>query len=226
MAIDKFTSKDDVLRLFKDGQTIMCGGFANHGVPNQLIDCVLESGVRHLTLISNDSGDANLTIGRLFHEGVVDKLIGSHIGRNTETIELVEAGKIELELVPQGSLAERIRCGGSGLGGVLTKTGLGTVVEKGKQIISVNGEEYLLEIPLRADISLVRARTSDPLGNLTYHGTMQNFNSLIAKAGAITLVDADIHVDIGELALDSIVTPGAYVDFVLADDKELNHERA
>lgn len=222
---DKYSSKESIIRLFKDGQTIMCGGFANHGVPNKLVDCILESGVRHLTLISNDSGDANLTIGRLIHHGVVDKLIASHIGRNTETIELVEAGKIDLELVPQGSLAERMRCGGSGLGGVLTKTGLGTMVEKGKQIIKVNDEEYLLETALRADIGLVRARTSDPLGNLTYRGTMQNFNPLVAKASAITLVDADMHVDIGEYSIDSIVTPGAYVDFVLAA-KEFDHERA
>ena len=222
---DKYTSKESIVRLFKDGQTIMCGGFANHGVPNQLIDCLLESGARHLTLISNDSGDADLTIGRLIRQGVVDKLIASHIGRNTDTIQLVEEGKIDLELVPQGSLAERMRCGGSGLGGVLTKTGLGTMIEKGKQVIVVNNEEYLLETALRADIGLVRARTSDPLGNLTYHGTMQNFNPLVAKASAITLVDADMHVDIGELSIDSIVTPGAYVDFVLAK-KESGHERA
>jgi acetate CoA/acetoacetate CoA-transferase alpha subunit len=223
--IDKFMSKEDIVRLFKDGQTIMIGGFANHGVPNDLVQCVLDSGARHLTLISNDTGDADLTVGRLVHQGVIDKLIASHIGRNTETVALVEAGKIELELVPQGSLAERIRCGGAGLGGVLTKTGLGTVVEKGKQIITFNGEEYLLETALQADIGLVRARTVDPLGNLTYHGTMQNFNSLIAKAARRTLVDADMQVDIGELSLDSIVTPGAYVDNILLK-KEFSHESA
>ena len=222
---DKYTNKEKIVRLFKDGQTIMCGGFANHGVPNKLIDCILESGARHLTLISNDSGDADLTIGRLIRHGVVDKLIASHIGRNTDTIQLVEEGKIDLELVPQGSLAERIRCGGSGLGGVLTKTGLGTMVAQGKQVITVNNEAYLLETALRADIALVRARTSDPLGNLTYHGTMQNFNPLVAKASAITLVDADMHVDIGELPLDSIITPGAYVNYVLAAE-ESDHERA
>ena len=102
--IDKFTNRDEIISLFKDGQTIMCGGFANHGVPNELVQCVLDSGVKHLTLISNDSGDADLTIGRLIHHGVVDKLIASHIGRNTETVALLEAGKIELELCPQGSL--------------------------------------------------------------------------------------------------------------------------
>lgn len=223
--IDKFTNRDEIISLFKDGQTIMCGGFANHGVPNELVQCVLDSGAKHLTLISNDSGDANLTVGRLIHQGVVDKLIASHIGRNTETVALLEAGKIELELCPQGSLAERMRCGGSGLAGVLTKTGLGTIVEDGKQVITVDGERYLLETALRADIGLVRARTSDPIGNLTYRGTMRNFNPLIAKAAEITLVDADMFVDINELALDSIVTPGAFVDKILWK-KELAYERA
>lgn len=213
--IDKYINRDAVMALFKDGQTIMCGGFANHGVPNALVQCLIDSGVRHLTLISNDSGDANLTVGRLIHHGIVDKLVASHIGRNTETIELVETGKIALELVPQGTLAERIRCGGAGLGGVLTKTGLGTVVAEGKPIIRVGDDEFLLETALRADLALVRARTSDPLGNLTYHGTMQNFNSLVATAAAITVVEADMHVDIGELALDRIITPGVYVDHVL-----------
>lgn len=211
----KFALPEEIIALFKDGQTLMCGGFANHGVPNRLIDCVIASGARHFTLISNDSGDANLTIGRLIHHGLVDKLIASHIGRNTETVALVAAGKIALELVPQGSLAERMRCGGSGLGGVLTKTGLSTVVDKGKQHIEVDGEEWLLETPLRADIGLVRARTADPLGNLTYRGTMRNFNPLVAKAANLTLVDADIQVDVDELGVDSIITPGVYVNKIL-----------
>lgn len=211
----KLTSTDEIIGLFRDGQTLMCGGFANHGVPNRLIQCVIDSGARHLTLISNDSGDADLTIGRLIHHGLVDKLIASHIGRNTETVALVAAGKIELELVPQGSLAERMRCGGSGLGGVLTKTGIGTMVEEGKQSVMVDGERYLLETALQADIGLVRARTADPLGNLTYRGTMRNFNPLVAKASRLTLVDADMLVDVDELGIDSIITPGAYVDKIL-----------
>ncbi|EHD22229.1 3-oxoacid CoA-transferase, A subunit [Brenneria sp. EniD312] len=215
MMSGKFTSIDEIAALFKDGQTLMCGGFANHGVPNRLIQCVIDSGARHFTLISNDSGDADLTVGRLIHHGLVDKLIASHIGRNTETVALVAAGKIELELVPQGSLAERMRCGGSGLGGVLTKTGIGTMVEEGKQFVEADGERYLLETALRADIGLVRARTADPLGNLTYRGTMRNFNPLVAKASRLTLVDADMLVDVGELGIDCIITPGAYVDKIL-----------
>lgn len=212
---EKLVSIDEIIGLFQDGQTLMCGGFANHGVPNRLIQCVIDSGARHFTLISNDSGDADLTIGRLIHHGLVDKLMASHIGRNTETVALVAAGKIELELVPQGSLAERMRCGGSGLGGVLTKTGIGTMVEEGKPSVMVGGERYLLETALQADIGLVRARTADQLGNLTYRGTMRNFNPLVAKASRLTLVDADMLVDIDELGIDSIITPGAYVDKIL-----------
>lgn len=212
---EKRALPEEIIALFKDGQTLMCGGFANHGVPNRLIDCVIASGARHFTLIANDSGDADLTIGRLIHHGLVDKLIASHIGRNTETVALVEAGKIALELVPQGSLAERMRCGGSGLGGVLTRTGLGTVVETGKMHLEVNNETWLLETPLQADIGLVRARTADPLGNLTYRGTMRNFNPLVAKASRITVVDADMLVDVDEYGVDDIITPGVYVDKIL-----------
>ncbi|MCG8709189.1 3-oxoacid CoA-transferase subunit A [Brenneria sp. 4F2] len=216
----KLASTDEIIGLFQDGQTLMCGGFANHGVPNRLIQCVIDSGARHFTLIANDSGDADLTVGRLIHHGLVDKLIASHIGRNTETVALVAAGKIELELVPQGSLAERMRCGGSGLGGVLTKTGIGTMVEEGKHSVMVGGERYLLETALQADIGLVRARAADPLGNLTYRGTMRNFNPLVAKASRLTLADTDMLVDVDELGVDGIITPGAYVDKILMSQGE------
>lgn len=212
----KFRPKDEIVALFRDGQTIVHGGFANHGAPNALIDCVLESGARHLTLLGNDTGDPNETIGRLIHEGRVDKVIGSHIGMNAETVELVANGKIELTLIPQGSLAERIRCGGSGLGGVLTKTGLGTIAENGKQKIEVNGETWLLEPALRGDVAIVRARCADPYGNLTYRGTSRNFNPLVAKAAAITVVEADHLVELDEIEPDRIVTPGVFVDMILA----------
>ncbi|CAG9000039.1 MAG: Acetate CoA-transferase subunit alpha [Candidatus Celerinatantimonas neptuna] len=223
--LNKYARSDEIISLFHDGQTLMCGGFANHGVPNRLIDCIIASGAKHFTFITNDSGDEDLTIGRLIHRGLIDKLIASHIGRNPETVALVAEHKIELELVPQGSLAERMRCGGSGLGGVLTKTGLGTVVEEGKPTVEVDGQTYLLERPLRADIGLVRARACDPLGNLTYRGTMRNFNPLVAQACDVTLVDADMRVDIDELGVDRIMTPGVYVDKVLMNE-EMTHERS
>ncbi len=211
----KYRTKDEIVALFRDGQTIVVGGFANHGVPNGLIDCVLDSGARHLTLLSNDTGDADLTIGRLIHNDRVDRVIGSHIGMNTETVAAVEAGRIEVTLIPQGSLAERLRCGGAGLGGVLTKTGLGTVAEKGKQIIEVDGEAWLLEPALRGDVALVRAHSADPYGNLTYRGTSRNFNPLVARAAAITVVEADHLVELDEIEPDRVVTPGVFVDMIL-----------
>jgi len=211
----KYRTKDEIVALFRDGQTIVVGGFANHGVPNGLIDCVLDSGARHLTLLSNDTGDADLTIGRLIHNDRVDRVIGSHIGMNTETVAAVEAGRIEVTLIPQGSLAERLRCGGAGLGGVLTKTGLGTVAEKGKQIIEVDGEAWLLEPALRGDVALVRAHSADPYGNLTYRGTSRNFNPLVARAAAITVAEADHLVELDEIEPDRVVTPGVFVDMIL-----------
>jgi acetate CoA/acetoacetate CoA-transferase alpha subunit len=211
----KYRTKDEIVALFRDGQTIVVGGFANHGVPNGLIDCVLDSGARHLTLLSNDTGDADLTIGRLIHNDRVDRVIGSHIGMNTETVAAVEAGRIEVTLIPQGSLAERLRCGGAGLGGVLTKTGLGTVAEKGKQIIEVDGEAWLLEPALRGDVALVRAHSADPYGNLTYRGTSRNFNPLVARAAGITVVEADHLVELDEIEPDRVVTPGVFVDMIL-----------
>lgn len=213
----KIRSRDEIIAQFKDGQRIMCGGFANRGVPNRLVQCVIDSGARHLTLISNDTGDADLTIGRLVHHGCVDRLVASHVGMNTETVALIEAGKIEVEFCPQGSLMERIRCGGSGLGGVLTKTGLGTIMQDGKQVIEVAGEDYILETALRADIALVRARMADPLGNLAYRGTSRNTNPLVAKAADLTIVDADLMMEVDEIGVDRIVTPGVFVDMILAE---------
>ena len=211
----KYRTKDEIVALFRDGQTIVVGGFANHGVPNDLIDCLLDSGARHLTLLSNDTGDADLTVGRLIHNDRVDRVIGSHIGMNTETVAAVEAGRIEVTLIPQGSLAERLRCGGAGLGGVLTKTGLGTVAEKGKQIIEVDGEAWLLEPALRGDVALVRAHSADPYGNLTYRGTSRNFNPLVARAAGITVAEADHLVELDEIEPDRVVTPGVFVDMIL-----------
>jgi len=212
----KIRSRDEIIAQFKDGQTIMCGGFANRGVPNNLIDCLLDSGAKHLTLISNDTGDADLTIGRLVHHRRVDRLVASHVGMNTETVALIEAGEIAVTFVPQGSLMERLRCGGSGLGGVLTKTGLGTIMQEGKQIIRVDDEDYILETALRADVALVRARMADPLGNLAYRGTSRNTNPLVAKAADVTLVDADLLMEVDEIGIDRIVTPGVFVDMILA----------
>ncbi len=214
----KVTSYSDIVKCFKDGQTIAIGGQCNHGTPNKLIQCLLDSGVRHLTLISVDAGDKDLTIGRLIHAGMVDKMIVSHIGKNVEAVAMYEAGELEIELNPMGSLVERVRCGGMGLGGVLTKTGVGTVVAERRQTVVMDGEEYLLEPALRADIALTRGRFVDPMGNVTYHGTGHNTNPVFVTAADISIVEADFIVDIGEISDDDIVTPAPFVDMILQQE--------
>jgi len=216
METSKVRSREEIVAQFKDGQTLAIGGQANHGSPRRLIECVLESGARHLTVLSIDSGDFNTTIGRLIHAGVVDKLITTHVGRNPETVEHIKNGTMEVELNPMGSFIERLRCGGLGLGGVLTKTGLGTVVRERKQVVQVNGEDYLLEPALRADVSLVRCRRADPIGNLAYHGTSCNSNPIVVTCGNLSIVDCDHLFDLGELTIDDIATPGVFVDMILA----------
>ncbi len=216
--MDKVIAKEAVGALFKDGQTVMIGGFANHGNPKRLIDVLVESGARGLTVISNDSGDPDYTTGRLVRSGQATRWICSHVGMNPEMGKAVAEGRIDLELNPQGTLAERIRSGGAGVGGVLLRTGLGTVIEEGKRKIEVDGVEYLLETPLRADIALVHARKADGCGNLVYRGTSRNFNPLVAMAGRIVVVEAEEIVPIGSLDPDEIHTPGIFVHMILAND--------
>lgn len=213
----KVRTRAEIVAQFKDHQVLAIGGQACHGVPNRLIECVLESGARHLTVISIDSGDFDVAIGRLVHAGVVDKLITTHIGKNPETVEHFKQGTMEVELDPMGSLIERLRCGGMGLGGVLTKTGLGTVVEERRQKVTVDGEDFLLEPALRADVALSRCRRADPIGNLAYHGTSCNSNPVVATAGDLSIVEADHLFDLGELSIDDIATPGVFVDMILAE---------
>ena len=212
--MNKVVSKSEIMKLFHDDMTLMCGGFANRGNPRKLIDMVVESGVQNLSIISNDAGDPDLTIGRLIRSRQAKKLIASHVGMNPELGQAVLEGRIELELSPQGTLAERIRCGGTGMGGVLIKTGLGTVIEEGKQKIDVNGQSYLLELPLTAEIALVKAYKADALGNLVYKGTQRNFNPLVAMAGKTVIVEAEEIVPVGALDMDGIHTPGVFVSLV------------
>lgn len=205
-------------RFFRDGMTIMVGGFMGVGTPPRLVDTLLASGVRDLTLIANDTAFVDVGIGPLIVNGRVKKVIASHIGTNPETGRRMIAGEMEVQLVPQGTLIERIRCGGAGLGGVLTPTGVGTVVEEGKQTLIFEGKKYLVELPLRADLALIRAHQADALGNLTYQLSARNFNPLIALAADITLVEADEIVPVGAIAPDHVVTPGAVIDHIITQE--------
>ena len=207
------------MKQFSDGQTIMIAGFAGTGEPKELTDMLLESGSRNLTIISNDTGYAGEGVGRIFESGQGIKLICSYIGMDPGALAMVDrkvsSGELELELNPQGTLCERIRSGGAGLGGILTPTGIGTVIEKGKQKIEVNGKTYLLETALHADIALIKAWKADTVGNLIYRGTSRTYNPVMATAGDLVIVVVDEIVPIGTLDPEIIVTPGVFVNMIM-----------
>jgi acetate CoA/acetoacetate CoA-transferase alpha subunit len=204
----------------KDGMSILFGGFLGVGTPAAIVREILDSDIGDLTLIGNDSGFPTIGVGILIVAKRVKRLITSHIGTNPETGRQMIAGELEVELVPQGTLAERIRCGGSGLGGVLTPTGVGTVVEEGKTKLAVDGVEYIVERPLRADLSIVQAHRADESGNLVYQRAARNFNPLVALAGDYVVAQADAIVPVGDLDPDLVMTPGMVVDaLVLSEDK-------
>lgn len=202
---------------FRDGMTIMVGGFMGVGTPPRLMTELLESGVKELTIIANDTAFVDTGLGPLIVNGRVKKVIASHIGTNPETGRRMIAGEMEVQLIPQGTLAEQIRCGGAGLGGFLTPTGVGTVVEEGKQKITLDGRDYLLELPLRADLALIQAQKADPLGNLTYDLSARNFNPLMALAADITIAEPDEMVAVGDIDSDCVATPGAIIDWLIAE---------
>lgn len=202
---------------FRDGMTIMVGGFMGVGTPPRLMTELLESGVKELTIIANDTAFVDTGLGPLIVNGRVKKVIASHIGTNPETGRRMIAGEMEVQLIPQGTLAEQIRCGGAGLGGFLTPAGVGTVVEEGKQKITLDGRDYLLELPLRADLALIQAQKADPLGNLTYDLSARNFNPLMALAADITIAEPDEMVAVGDIDPDCVATPGAIIDWLIAE---------
>ena len=207
------TPYEAVADLF-DGATVMIGGFGRSGLPEALTDAVCERRLRGLTVVSNNSGTGETGIAAMLMAGCVAKIICS-FPRATESgvfRELFDAGKIDLELVPQGTLAERMRSGGAGLGGFLTRTGVGTELAAGKQVIQANGEDHLLEPALRADFALLKAARVDPRGNLTYRKAARNFNPVMATAADRVFVQAAQEVPIGALDPESIITPGLYVD--------------
>lgn len=208
-------SPQEALSAVKPGMSIMVGGFNYGGIPYTLVDALLEAGTDGLTLISNDTSYVDVGHGKLVAAGRVKKVIASHVGLNKKTGELYNASKLELELVPQGTFVERIRAAGFGLGGFLTPTGVGTVVEEGKQVLEVNGKKYILELPLRADVALIRAHKADRMGNLTYFGTNRNFNPAMATAADLVIAEVDSIVDPGELDPNNIVTPGLLVDILV-----------
>jgi acetate CoA/acetoacetate CoA-transferase alpha subunit len=214
----KTVSVEDAVGLIPDGARLMIGGFMGVGTPERLIDELVRQGRRNLAIIANDTALPGRGIGKLVTAGVVAKTTASHIGLNPETQQQMIAGKMAVDLVPQGTLIERIRAGGFGLGGVLTPTGVGTVVEEGKRRIDVDGKSYLLETALRADFALVHAFLADYTGNLSYALTARNFNPVIAMAADTVIVTAEHIVPVGVISPDHVVTPAAVVDYLVTNE--------
>ncbi|MGY3670901.1 CoA transferase subunit A (plasmid) [Marinovum sp. KMM 9989] len=209
------TKPAEAAEMVFDGASVMIGGFMGVGSPHRMIDALVERAPRGLTIIANDSCMPGQGIGKLVAAGLVARMIVSHIGLNPETQAKMNAGEIEVDLVPQGTLVERIRAGGVGLGGVLTPTGLGTLVAEGKRVIVVDGKDFLLEPPLKADFALIAARRADYVGNLEYTLTAQNFNPVMALAAATVIAEPDAIVPVGVIPPDAVRTPGVLVDVIL-----------
>lgn len=211
----KVLSFKDAVELIHEGSILMIGGFLGCGTPDMLIDELIASGKGEFTVIANDTAFPDKGIGKLIVERRVKKVIASHIGTNPETQRQMIEKELEVELVPQGTLAERVRAGGVGLGGILTPTGVGTVVEDGKQKIVIADKEYLLELPLRADYALLKAKRADYYGNLQFSLTARNFNPLMAMAAEKVIVEVEEIVPVGSIPPDSVHIPGVLVDYVV-----------
>lgn len=213
--MEKFITIEEAVSKIKSGMTIMIGGFLANGSACKIIEALTQTDVKDLTIIGNDTAYPDKGAGLLITNKQVKRAIVSHIGTNPNTIQQFNDKELEIEFVPQGTLAERIRCGGAGLGGVLTQTGLGTVIEEGKQKVMVDGKEFLLEKPIRADIALLGATKADKFGNLWYKGTSQNFNPVCAMAADLVIAEVEEVVETDEIPLENFHTQGIFVDFMV-----------
>lgn len=209
----KVISVEEAIAHIEDGMTIMVGGFLGYGNPLKIVDGLAEKGVKDLTLICNDTAFVDIGVGKLVVNKQLKKAIVSHIGTNRETGNQMNAGELDVELVPQGTLAEVIRAGGAGLGGVLTPVGIGTKVEEGKQKLEIDGKEYLVELPLWADVALIYADKVDKFGNLLFKGADRNFNPMMATAADLVIVEAGEIVE--KLDPNIVHTPGIFVDYIV-----------
>jgi acetate CoA/acetoacetate CoA-transferase alpha subunit len=216
--MNKLISLEEALSHIEDGMTIMVGGFLACGTPCKIIDALAESGIKNLTLICNDTSYPDNGVGKMVMNKQFKKIIASHIGTNPETGRQLNTKEADVQLVPQGTLAERIKCGGAGLGGFLTPTGLGTIVEEGKEKIAVDGVEYLLEKPLKADVALILGSIVDEKGNVYYNKATKNFNPMMATAADTVIVQAEKLVKVGEIDPNDVMTPGLFVDYIVKEE--------
>ena len=218
----KFISVQDAATLVKDGMTVMIGGFLGCGNPHNIIDELVKSGVKGLTIIANDSPRTDFGLARLIDNHQVKRLIASHVGLNQNVADQMNAGEMEVNLIPQGSLAEMVRAGGGGLGGVLTATGLGTPVEDSPLMdrkINIDGKDYLLMKPVHADVALISGYKVDKAGNVWYKGTTRNFSNLVATAADVVICEAENVVEVGEIEPENVVTQGIFVDYIVDGGK-------
>ena len=206
---------DALAGLLFDGMTIMAGGFGLCGIPENLIGAIKESGVKNLTVVSNNCGVDGFGLGVLLESGQIKKMISSYVGENKLFEQLYLSGALELEFNPQGTLAERIRAGGAGIPAFFTKTGVGTLVAEGKEVRDFDGETYVMERGLTADLAIVKAHTGDAEGNLVYRKTARNFNPMMATAGKVTVAEVENLVPVGSIDKDHIHTPGIFVDRIV-----------
>lgn len=214
----KFVSLQEAVAQVKDGMTVMIGGFLGCGNPHKIIDELVKSGVKDLTIIANDSPKTGFGLARLIDEHRVKRLIASHVGLNQNVADQMNSGEMEVFLIPQGSLAEMVRAGGGGLGGVITATGLGTPVEESPLVdrkITIDGKEYLLMKPVHADVALINGHRVDKAGNVWYKGTTRNFSNLMATAADVVICEADHVLETGEIEPENVVTQGIFVDYVV-----------
>ncbi|PKU26105.1 CoA transferase subunit A [Telmatospirillum siberiense] len=218
--MSKSTTIKEAVDRIPDGAILMIGGFMGCGSPHGLIDELVRQGKKDLTVIANDTARPGVGIGKLISAKLVKKVVASHIGTNPETQAQMIAGSLEVDLVPQGTLAERVRAAGFGLGAIVTPTGVGTVVEDGKRTIDIDGRTFLVELPISADFALVNAKRADYRGNLSYAFTARNFNPLIAMAAEVVIAEAEDIVPVGAIDPDSVVTPHVVVDYLVPQEKK------
>ena len=217
--INKIISINEAIEKVQDNMTIMVGGFLANGSPESLIDALVASNVKNLNLICNDTGFPDKGVGKMVVSKQFKKIIASHVGTNPETANQMNSGTTEVCLTPQGTLAEKIRCGGNGLGGFYTPTGIGTEAEEGKEKKIINGKEYIFETPLRADVALLKASVVDKKGNMVFNKTTKNFNPIMATAADLVIVEADKIVEVGEIDPEHVMCSGIFVDYIVGGGK-------
>nr|WP_322790749.1 CoA transferase subunit A [Sedimentibacter hydroxybenzoicus] len=217
--MNKIISINEAIEKVQDNMTIMVGGFLANGSPESLIDALVASNVKNLTLICNDTGFPDKGVGKMVVSKQFKKIIASHVGTNPETANQMNSGTTEVCLTPQGTLAEKIRCGGNGLGGFYTPTGIGTEAEEGKEKKIINGKEYIFEMPLRADVALLKASVVDKKGNMVFNKTTKNFNPIMATAADLVIVEAEKIVEVGEINPEHVMCSGIFVDYIVGGGK-------